>query len=52
MASETTCPTCNADIPLAGDEKNGEELFCTVCGAASLLRGNATDEVVDAEEDF
>jgi len=52
MANEISCPTCNADIPLAGDEKSGESLYCTVCGAPSVLHGNAVDDDIQAEEDF
>jgi len=49
---ETTCPICNADIPLAGDEKPGEEVFCGSCGAPCKLKGGADDEDLTAEEDF
>jgi hypothetical protein len=49
---EATCPICNADIPLAGDERAGEEVFCTVCGAPCVLRSGGDDEGLEAEEDF
>ncbi len=48
---EVICPVCNADIPLAGDEKSGEEVFCTVCGATIVLKGNPGDEEFEVEED-
>ena len=37
---ELSCPICNADVPLAGDEKPGEEMFCTYCGAPCRLSGD------------
>jgi ribosomal protein S27E len=50
--NEVTCPICSADVPLAGDEAEGEEIFCGVCGAVLKLTGNAEDEDVDCEEDM
>jgi len=38
--SELTCPICQADIPLAGDEKPGDEVFCTFCRAPCKLAGD------------
>jgi hypothetical protein len=52
MANETNCPTCSAEIPLSGDEKSGEEIFCTVCGVPALLRGDADGDECAAEEDL
>lgn len=52
MSKEVTCPICSADLPLAGDEKSGEEAFCTVCGAPVILKGNAGDDDLEVEEDF
>ncbi len=49
---EVPCPICEADIPLAGDEKAGEEIHCSVCGAPVLLKGNASDEDLEVEPDF
>jgi len=49
---EIACPICDADIPLAGDEKSGEDVFCTVCGATIVLKGNPGDEDFEIEEDF
>ena len=31
------CPTCTADMPLAGDEKKGDQLICLYCGAPYRL---------------
>lgn len=52
MTKEVVCPICNADLPLSGDERSGEEVFCTVCGAPCILKGNPGDEEFEAEEDF
>ena len=28
---ETHCPYCEAEIPLEGNEKEGEEVYCSYC---------------------
>ena len=52
MARELTCPVCNADIPWGGDERRGEEVFCSVCSAPLKLSANYGDAELEAEEDF
>jgi hypothetical protein len=54
MASrDLTCPICQADVPLAGDEKPGDEIACLYCGAPCRLAGEPDDESGwDLEEDF
>lgn len=37
-ASELCCPICDADLILAGDERVGDQVYCTYCGAQFLLR--------------
>lgn len=49
---EVTCPVCSADVPLGGDERAGEELFCGMCGAPLKLKADASAEDAEAEEDF
>ena len=50
---ELECPTCSADMPLAGDEKKGEELVCLFCGTPYRLRSNVKlGEEPEVEEDF
>ena len=50
--NELSCPICNADVPLSGDEKPGEEVFCTFCGAPSVLAGDlASDDCELMAED-
>lgn len=45
---------CDADLPLAGDERLGDQVFCSYCGAPSLIRVRAGDDESDweLEEDF
>jgi hypothetical protein len=50
---DIACPICNADVPLNGDERPGEEIFCTFCGAPLRLDGNPSgEEECSLEEDF
>ncbi len=49
---ELSCPICCADLPLAGDERKGDEVFCAFCNAPCRLTANATAEECEAEEDF
>ncbi len=49
---EVVCPICSADVPLSGDEKSGEEAFCTVCGATLKLKASGESEDFEAEEDM
>ena len=35
--AQLTCPICDADFPLGGDEKAGEEVFCSYCGSPCKL---------------
>jgi hypothetical protein len=52
-APDLSCPICQADIPLSGDEKPGDEIFCTYCGAPCKIAGDLdAPEDWDAEEDF
>jgi hypothetical protein len=54
---DLSCPVCSADLPLCGDEKRGDEIFCTFCGSPFRLeiRPKSKDEGGDdysAEEDY
>ena len=49
---QLSCPVCSADFPLAGDEKPGDEVFCTYCGAPCKLKGTPTSEDCSVEEDY
>lgn len=46
-----TCPTCDAEVPLSGDEKVGEQTFCPYCHTPLALRKTKTDEYY-LEEDY
>jgi hypothetical protein len=52
-APDIECPICNADVPLSGDEKKGDEVYCTYCGAPLKLAGKGDDfDEAELEEDF
>jgi hypothetical protein len=52
MTPDLTCPVCSADLPLAGDEKKGDEVYCGYCQSPALLSADAGAEDCKAEEDF
>jgi hypothetical protein len=50
---DLSCPVCQADLPLAGDEQSGDEVFCSYCGAPCRIKVKPEDETQwEAEEDF
>jgi len=51
MVQDLECPICNADVPLNGDEKAGDEVFCSYCRAPLTFKGSS-EEDYDLEEDF
>jgi len=52
MARDLSCPVCNADLLLSGDEQLGEEVYCTYCGAPCRIKQGTSPDAVDVEEDF
>jgi hypothetical protein len=52
MTPDLTCPVCQADLPLAGDEKKGDEVYCGYCHSPAILSADAGTEDCIAEEDF
>ena len=52
MSREIACPVCSADVPLGGDERRGDEVFCGACRAPLKLTADYGDEDLEAEEDF
>jgi len=51
--SEIDCPTCSANMPLAGDEKKGDDLICLFCGAPYRLVADVElGKEIEIEEDF
>jgi hypothetical protein len=49
---DISCPVCDADLPLRGDERPGEPVFCSYCRAPLVLRPGGEEDEVEAEEDF
>jgi hypothetical protein len=47
---DVTCPVCSADLPLTGDERPGDEIFCTYCGAPCRLARKP--QVVDEKDEY
>lgn len=52
MTRDLSCPVCSADFPLTGDEKAGEEVYCTYCGAPCRLTKAPDADDCKVEEDF
>jgi uncharacterized Zn-finger protein len=49
---ETTCPFCEAEIPLEGDEREGEEIYCSYCQMRlKLERIDGKLEAIEEEEE-
>ena len=48
---DLSCPICQAELPLDGDEKPGDEVICSYCGAPSLIQGKPDTEEWEAEEE-
>jgi hypothetical protein len=46
-----TCPMCDVEVPLAGDEKVGEQVFCPYCQTPLSLRKSKAEEYY-LEEDY
>lgn len=55
-APDLSCPVCDADLSFGGDERAGELVHCTFCGAPFLLRARPKSDDDEAawelEEDF
>ncbi len=54
MAREATCPICNANIPLYNDDRVGDYVYCSYCGAQLRIKSEPKDkdEEVEVEEDW
>jgi uncharacterized Zn-finger protein len=50
--AELECPICSADFPLSGDERRGDEVFCTYCSSPFRMLKDAKSEECELEEDF
>ena len=51
MATDLCCPICSADVPMTGDEKPGEEVYCAFCSAPLTVKGKGDDDM-ELEDDF
>jgi hypothetical protein len=40
-----TCPICDADVPMSGDESVGETVYCTYCEAPLRFSRMSISEV-------
>ena len=49
---ELTCPICQADMPMGGDERPGDEFYCACCGAPGLITKKDDEDELEVEEDF
>ncbi|WKZ32148.1 MAG: hypothetical protein QY316_09545 [Thermodesulfobacteriota bacterium] len=47
-----TCPMCDVEVPMAGDEKIGESVYCPYCQTPLALRKEKETEELFLEEDF
>jgi hypothetical protein len=48
-----SCSVCSADLQFAGDERPGDEVFCTYCGAPFRVKRAATqEEECEVEEEY
>ncbi len=50
-----SCPICDAELVLAGDERAGDSVVCTFCGApfvVSRVPHAGEDAAMELEEDF
>ena len=53
MARDKSCPVCDADLLFAGDERSGDTVVCTYCGAPFTVSGKGGDDADwDLEEDY
>ena len=49
---DLSCPICSADFALSGEEKRGEEVYCSYCGSPCRLTSDPYDEECEIEEDI
>jgi uncharacterized Zn finger protein (UPF0148 family) len=47
---DPSCPICDADVPLSGDEKAGEEVYCPYCRAPLHVKGSSEEEEPELED--
>ncbi|MFB0976130.1 MAG: lysine biosynthesis protein LysW [Myxococcota bacterium] len=51
MATQVSCPSCDSELLIEGDERVGEEVFCGYChGVYKVIAKDV--ETLEVEEDF
>ncbi len=50
--SEMECPVCDGNIPLQGDERDGDEVYCGYCGVMSHFKQPAGGAEACLEPDY
>jgi len=51
-ARSLSCPLCDADLLLSGDEEPGEEVFCAYCGSPVRLPKRPDSDEATLDEEF
>ena len=51
LATQVSCPTCDSELLIEGDERVGEEVFCGYCGGVYKVIAKDV-ETLEVEEDF
>ena len=50
---DLACPVCDADVPLTGDERLGEEVYCPFCRAPLTIKQRpGNDDEMELEDDL
>ncbi|MBI5599375.1 MAG: sulfonate ABC transporter [Deltaproteobacteria bacterium] len=50
-AATLECPLCDCEVPINGDEKPGEQVFCPYCEAPLKIKKDKADKFY-LQEDF
>jgi hypothetical protein len=48
---ELSCPVCDADFALGGDEKPGDAVYCSFCGSPCRITADPYNEECKIEDD-
>jgi len=46
-----TCPICQAEVPLDGDERHGDPVYCSYCEMELRLKRKGEDWEVEEGDD-
>ena len=47
-----SCPICNADVPMSGDERPGDVVYCAYCQAPLKVTKLSLEEDPELSEDY